>query len=249
MVFFSCLIFWWANISILHNLARCFKILYIFDFMDFLTVYIDEVGRWPLAGPVYVWLVAQKKRIVLKGYKDSKKCTPELREKLYQKMINHKNIYRTTAKCDHDFIDKQGISCAIYTSIYKGLEELLMKFVDQEITGLKNIVKHIGKKNIKIMLDGKYDFKLRAMLGVEVITVIDGDAKVPQIGMASILAKVQRDAEMVKYHKKYSRYRFDQHKWYGTQLHRDRLAKYGPCRIHRKSYLTKPDNQQPLFQE
>jgi len=87
-----------------------------------------------------------------------------------------------------------------------------MKFVDQEITGLKNIVKHIGKKNIKIMLDGKYDFKLRAMLGVEVITVIDGDAKVPQIGMASILAKVQRDAEMVKYHKKYPRYRFDQHK-------------------------------------
>lgn len=97
------------------------------------------------------------------------------------------------------------------------------------------------------MLDGKYDFKLRAMLGVEVETVVDGDAKIPQIGMASILAKVERDREMMMYHKKYPKYRFDQHKGYGTQLHRDRLAKYGPCKIHRKSYLEKPDNQQPLF--
>lgn len=100
------------------------------------------------------------------------------------------------------------------------------------------------------MLDGKYDFKLRAMLGVEVKTVVDGDAKIPQIGMASILAKVERDREMMQHHKKYPRYKFDQHKGYGTQLHRDRLAKYGPCRIHRKTFLTKlhpSDNQQPLF--
>lgn len=240
------------SVVIICVISRGFYIDFIFAnamicLMNPLIIYIDEAGRGPLAGPVYVWLVALKKRIVLKGYKDSKKCTPELREQLYQRMINHKSIRWVTAKCNHDFIDEQGISCAIHTSIYRGLEELLKKIVDEEIEGLKQLVKHIGKKNITIMLDGKYDFKLRAMLGVEVRTVIDGDAKVPQIGMASILAKVERDREMMLYHKKYPRYRFDQHKGYGTQVHRDRLAKYGPCKIHRKSYLEKPDNQQSLF--
>lgn len=62
------------------------------------------------------------------------------------------------------------------------------------------------------MLDGKYDFRLRKTLGVEVETIIHGDDIVPQISMASIIAKVERDAEMVAYHKKYPRYHFDQHK-------------------------------------
>lgn len=87
-----------------------------------------------------------------------------------------------------------------------------MKFVDKNIKGLKNIIKHLGKKNIKIVLDGKYDFKLRSVLGVEVETIVKGDDKVPQIGLASIIAKVQRDAEMINYHKKYPTYGFDQHK-------------------------------------
>lgn len=87
-----------------------------------------------------------------------------------------------------------------------------MQFVHQEIIGLKNIIKHLGKKNIKLVLDGKYDFKLRSVLGVEVETIIQGDQKIPQIGLASIIAKVQRDAEMMKYHKKYPKYAFDQHK-------------------------------------
>ncbi len=215
--------------------------------MERITIYIDEAGRGPLAWPVYVWLVALKKRIVLKGYRDSKQCSEILRERLYQKIVTHKNVYRTTAKCDHVFIDQQGISCAIHTSIHTWLEVILKNFVDENVRWLKNIIKQIGKKNIQIMLDGKYDFKLRAMLGVEVETVVDGDAKIPQIGMASILAKVERDREMQMYHKKYPKYGFDQHKGYGTQLHRDRLAKYGPCKIHRKSYLEKPDTQQSLF--
>ena len=217
--------------------------------MDVMIIYIDEAGRWPLAGPVYVWLVTLQGRVPLKGYKDSKKCTPKLREKLYAKAMKQKKIHRAAAKCDHSFIDKQWISTAIHTAICNGLEKLLMQFVHQEIIGLKNIIKHLGKKNIKLVLDGKYDFKLRSVLGVEVETIIQGDQKIPQIGLASIIAKVQRDAEMMKYHKKYPKYAFDQHKWYGTKLHCDRLAKHGPCKIHRKTFLQKPDNQQSLFSQ
>lgn len=213
--------------------------LQISELKEVMTIYIDEVGRWPLAGPVYVWLILLKGKISLKGYKDSKKCTPKLRESLCQKIIKEKNVQRATAKCSHSFIDKQGISKAIHTSIIKGLEELLSKHIKKNIIGLKNIIKHIGPENIILVLDGNHDFKLRKTLGITVETIIHGDDIVPQISMASIIAKVERDTEMVGYHKKYPQYKFDQHKWYGTLLHRTALQEYGPCKIHRKSYLTK----------
>ncbi|MEI6672034.1 MAG: hypothetical protein WCL02_01390 [bacterium] len=62
------------------------------------------------------------------------------------------------------------------------------------------------------MLDGNHDFRLRKNLGIDVETIIHGDDLIPQISMASIVAKVERDAEMVKYHKKYPKYGFDKHK-------------------------------------
>ena len=204
-----------------------------------LTIYIDEVGRWPLAWPVYVWLILLKAKTSFKGYKDSKKCSPKLREQLYQKIINNKNVVWTTAKCSHSFIDKQWISLAIHTAICKGVEKLLSQQIKKNIVGLKNSIKHIGPKNITLVLDGNYDFKLRKTLGIEVKTVVHGDDLVPQISMASIIAKVERDAEMVKYNTKYPEYQFDKHKWYGTLTHRMAIQKNGPCAIHRKSYLTK----------
>lgn len=207
--------------------------------MSKFVIYIDEVGRWPLAGPVYVWLVLLKAKISFKGYKDSKKCSAKLRETLYAKIAKEKNVQRVTAKCSHSFIDQQWISLAIHTAICKGLEELLSKQIKKKIVGLKNIIKYIGPKNIKLVLDGNHDFKLKKTLGIEVETIIHGDDLVPQISMASILAKVERDVEMVKYHKKYPKYEFDQHKWYGTLVHRMAIQKHGPCSIHRRSYLTK----------
>jgi len=204
-----------------------------------MIIYIDEVGRWPLAGPVYVWLILIKGKVSFKGYKDSKKCTQKLREALYQRIIKEKNVHRTTAKCEHGFIDKYWISKAIHTAITKGLEDLLSKQIKEEIIGLKHIIKHIGSENIILVLDGNHDFKLRKTLGIEVATIIHGDDLIPQISMASIIAKVERDTEMIAYHKKYPKYGFNQHKWYGTLLHRTAIQQYGPCRIHRKSYLTK----------
>ena len=203
------------------------------------VIYVDEVGRWPLAGPVYVWLVMCKGKVDLSGYKDSKKCSPKLRDELYQRISEDKNIQRATAKCEHSFVDKYWISKAIHTAICKWIEELLSRYVDTSTKGLAQIIKAIGPENIKLVLDGNHDFKLRKTLGIEVETIIHGDDLIPQISMASILAKVERDREMEIYHKKYPKYQFDKHKWYGTLIHRTAIKQYGPCRIHRKSYLTK----------
>ena len=85
-------------------------------------------------------------------------------------------------------------------------------YVDQSTKGLAKIVAAIGPENIKLVLDGNHDFKLRKTLGIEVETIIHGDDLVPQISMASILAKVERDREMEIYHKKYPKYQFDKHK-------------------------------------
>lgn len=207
--------------------------------MKKLSIYIDEVGRWPLAGPVYVWLVLLTGKVSLSWYKDSKKCSPKLRETLYQKMLKEKNVRRVTAKCSHGCIDKKWLSSSIQTAIIKGLEVLLVQYIQKDISGIKNIITHIGNKNITLILDGKFDFRLRKSLEISVETIVHGDGLVPQISMASILAKVERDREMLKHHKKYPQYGFDQHKWYGTLAHRRAIQQYGPCAIHRKSFLTK----------
>ncbi|MEI6774665.1 MAG: hypothetical protein WCL18_08005 [bacterium] len=100
----------------------------------------------------------------------------------------------------------------MHTAIIKGLEKLLANHTKKNIIGIKQIIKAIGPENITLVLDGNYDFKLRKTLGSNVQTIVHGDDLVPQISMASIIAKVERDAEMVAYHKKYPRYQFDTHK-------------------------------------
>ena len=67
--------------------------------------------------------------------------------------------------------------------------------------------------------------------------IIHGDAKSFTIAAASILAKVTRDRRMLEYHREYPRYGFDRHKGYGTAFHREIIRKYGPCPVHRRSFL------------
>ena len=70
-------------------------------------------------------------------------------------------------------------------------------------------------------------------------TVVKGDSKSASIAAASILAKVCRDRHMVEMDRQYPQYGFAQHKGYPTKLHYERLRQYGPCPIHRKTFLTK----------
>ena len=88
-----------------------------------------------------------------------------------------------------------------------------------------------------IHIDGNHKFGLEELLGIEVMTTIKGDSLIPQISMASIIAKVERDDLMKRRHKKYKVYGFDKHKWYGTQMHRDMIAKHGPCKEHRSTFI------------
>ena len=91
-------------------------------------------------------------------------------------------------------------------------------------------------------LDKKCDFALidgnrMPPLDIEGETVIKGDAKSASIAAASILAKVSRDRLMLEYAEKYPEYQFEKHKGYGTKLHYEMLDKFGPCDIHRQSFL------------
>jgi ribonuclease HII len=92
--------------------------------------------------------------------------------------------------------------------------------------------------HIKLILDWNRDFGLRKMFPFwEIKTIISGDAKVKEIWMASIVAKVSRDHIMENLPKKYVKYNFDKHKWYGTKEHKELIEKHGPCDIHRKLFL------------
>ncbi len=88
-----------------------------------------------------------------------------------------------------------------------------------------------------IIFDGNTDFKLSNDLWFKIITIIKWDDKVPFIWGASIVAKVVRDQYMKEQAKKYDKYLFEKHKWYGTKLHRELIQKYWPCDLHRISFL------------
>ena len=173
---------------------------------------LDEAGRGPLAGPVVaaaVILGYGKNNI--KGVKDSKQLTPEQRESLYKVLINNKDIKWGIGIVSEKVIDKINILQATKTAMEKAIKKMQPDF---------------------LLLDG--NFKIKSEIPQK--SVIKGDQKVMSIAMASIIAKVTRDRLMQKYHKKYPLYGFDRHKGYPTKAHFANLKKFGPCKIHRKTF-------------
>jgi ribonuclease HII len=171
---------------------------------------IDESGCGPWAGPlVAAAVILPLKRI--KGVRDSKLLSTNLREKLYKK------IYREALDINLAFInpseiDKLGIRLAA-------------------ITAMKNALEGLKIKPDFVLVDA---FRLSITLPQK--AVIKGDRTCLSIAAASIIAKVERDRVMIALHKDYPTYRFDRHKGYGTRLHQEMLKKYGPSKIHRRSY-------------
>ena len=87
-------------------------------------------------------------------------------------------------------------------------------------------------------MDWNRDFGLRKMFPYwEIETIVSWDAKIKEISVASIVAKVSRDRIMEDLPKKYAKYNFAKHKWYGTKEHKEMLEKYGASDIHRKLFL------------
>lgn len=176
---------------------------------------VDEAGRGPLAGPVCAAAVIFPEGLVLEGVDDSKKLTEKKREKLFD-IIKDKALAYSVAWASVEEIEKINILNASMLAMKRAIEGLTVSADFAMIDGNKT-------PDIKIPC----------------VSIVKGDALSQSIAAASILAKVSRDRLMLDMAKKYPQYLFEKHKGYGTQLHHDMILKYGPCDIHRKSFLTK----------
>jgi ribonuclease HII len=178
---------------------------------------VDEVGRGPLAGPILACSVILPKNTIILGVNDSKKLTKDKREELY-KEITSKALSIEIGEVTQKFIDEFDVSIANFTAM------------------------EICIKNLKItpsiiLVDG---FKIPdRFVNLPQQAIIKGDSKSISIACASIIAKVTRDNIMQKYHEVYPVYGFDTNKGYGTQKHIEALKEYGPCPIHRLSFIKK----------
>lgn len=193
---------------------------------------LDEAGRGPLGGPVVAAAVVVKPRIKRKhkkfnsltikqlsnlGIRDSKKLTPKKREKLYKILTKSTLIEWGIARVSEKVIDRINILEATKLAMKRAVEKLKAK----------------NKRKIDfLILDG--NIKINSNIPQKAI--IKADNKVFSCAAASILAKVSRDRLMQRYDKKYPKYGFSKHKGYATKLHFKTLERYGPCKIHRKSF-------------
>lgn len=176
---------------------------------------IDEAGRGPLAGPVYAAAVILPPDCVIDGLNDSKKLTEKKREKLFDE-IKEKALAYGIASADEKEIDEINILNATFLA-------------------MKRAVDSLSVKPDLALVDGNQ----KPHTGIEEVTVVKGDAKSMSIAAASVLAKVSRDRFMLETAKKYPQYEFERHKGYGTKLHYEKIAQYGVCEIHRRTFLKK----------
>lgn len=176
---------------------------------------VDEAGRGPLAGPVCAAAVILPRELEIPGLNDSKKLTDKKRRELFP-IIKESALAYGIAFADHEEIDQINILQATYLAMERAMSQL-------------------SQKPDLALIDGNRakDF------GLPVKTVIHGDSLSASIAAASILAKVTRDDYMEKMALEYPQYGFEVHKAYGTKAHYDALRQYGPCPIHRMSFLKK----------
>lgn len=188
---------------------------------------VDEVGRGPVAGPVYVCALYISKENLEKitdfktPLRDSKKLTEKMRNSWFsriQDFVKDGLLKYVVSKSDASEIDKNGISSCIKACV-------------------KNSVLKTGaeKENTKVLLDGG----LSVGEGFDEESFIKGDENIPVISLASIVAKVLRDKFMEEISKEYPLYDFAKHKGYGTKSHMDAIEKYGLTEFHRKTFLKK----------
>ncbi len=198
------------------------------------VVCLDEAGRGPLAGPVVAAAVMinpkkfrEKWRLNFRYVKDSKKLSSKKREEIFEILKKDKKIEWGIGKVSERVIDKINIFEATKLAMKRALKNLEKK--------LQRTVLCKSKKRLVdfLILDGNFKLDLE----IPQKPIVKGDEKVFSCALASILAKVKRDKIMEKYAKKFPKYHFEKHKGYPTKLHLRMLKKYGPCKIHRKSFL------------
>ena len=170
----------------------------------------DEAGRGPIAGPVVVASCKMPMEFIVEGINDSKKVSAAKREILFDK-ITACSQYKI-AVIDEKTIDEINI----LEATKQGMSNCILSLIDVDVVLVDAV-----KLSLPIMTE----------------PIIKGDAKSYNIAAASILAKVYRDRLMLEYDKLYPMYGFASHKGYGTKAHIDALKKFGPCPIHRKTFI------------
>ena len=176
---------------------------------------IDEVGRGPLAGPVVTCAVILPSDHMILYLNDSKKLSEKKREEL-DRVIRSEAIAYSLGGESPQMIDDVNILQATYSAMRKS------------VAGLRP----------------QPDFLLNDAVTIPDVSIpqcpiIHGDALSASIAAASIVAKVARDRMMVEYDRLYPEYGFARHKGYGTREHIEALRKYGPCPIHRRTFISK----------
>ena len=173
---------------------------------------VDEAGRGPLAGPVCAAAVVLPKGHIISGVNDSKKLSEKKREALF------------------DVIKEEAVAYSIATASEKEIDEL--NILQATYLAMKRAIEGLGIANYA-MIDGNRI----PPLDIPAKCIIKGDSKSMSIAAASILAKVTRDRYMLEMAEKYPQYQFEKHKGYGTKLHYQMLDEFGPCELHRQSFL------------
>jgi len=173
---------------------------------------VDEAGRGPLAGPVYAAAVILDPAQPIQGLADSKKLPQARRERLSVKIK----------------------SCALAWSIASAsVEEIdAINILQASLLAMRRAVLSLALTPTMVLVDGNRC----PQLPYPVRAVVRGDATVPEISAASILAKVARDALMLEMHRVHPQYGFDAHKGYGTAAHMVALATHGACETHRTTF-------------
>ena len=173
---------------------------------------VDEAGRGPLVGNVVAAAVILDPRNPVDGLADSKKLSAQRREQLAERIRERALAWRVVSIGAAD-IDRLNILQATLLAMQQAVEQL-------------------GAEPDHVFVDGNRCPEVR----VPATAVVKGDQRVAAISAASILAKVERDAQMQVLHAAYPQYGFDQHKGYPTKAHFEALAEHGPCPEHRTSY-------------
>lgn len=173
---------------------------------------VDEAGRGALAGPVVAAAVVLSADCQLDGLADSKQLTPGQRELLF-------DVICSTALAI-------GVGCADYAEIDR------INILQATLQAMRQAIEQINPPPDYVLVDGVHLPRISLLANA----IPKGDSRISSIAAASIVAKVTRDGQMTAFDAIYPRYGFQQHKGYGTPSHRQAIARFGPCPIHRCSF-------------
>ena len=176
---------------------------------------VDEAGRGPLAGPVCAAAVILPEGTAIEGLNDSKKLTEKRRELLF------------------DEICEKALTFGVAFATVEEIEQL--NILKAAFLAMNRAIGELDPQPALALIDGNRT----GGIAVPARAVVKGDAKCGSIAAASILAKVTRDRYMREMAEKYPQYGFEKHKGYGTKAHYAALREFGPCEIHRPSFLKK----------